>query len=421
MASIETSGARAFEAVLSGEADVAGKRVAIGKLYVPTGRIVACDPLGDRYEAFEKRVPKGTFPVSVLVPSSQGVPAFALIAFKKAKVARWEPASATKKGGVAGYPVDGGLGCFMDAATAEVLERATNKREKAKGFVSYYDDVLSSELDKHDGLWAMHVPERGRKHNVAVFVSGGGDGVYASFWGLDTRGAIVSLVTDFAVLGPIKKVAAASPKAAALFKQGQKLNAKYHHAKAVQALEAAQALDPENVDILRELCNACDAVLREEKSAANAARAIELWTSLIAREPQTDHYVRRAVVHELAGNLESAAEDADKGHEVDLMVKYWTKLGRYKNVKALAADIRKLEEMPVVGASRAIRANNNLGLSLYHLGDRARSAAAFKRAATLLEENRYYGLSDVDAQQATITRNLAVIDGRGSADELEVL
>ena len=40
-------------------------------------------------------------------------------------------------------------------------------------------------------------PGENSPHGLVVFTSGWGDGVYPSYWGLDTSGIPVALVTDF--------------------------------------------------------------------------------------------------------------------------------------------------------------------------------------------------------------------------------
>ena len=46
----------------------------------------------------------------------------------------------------------------------------------------------------------MHNPIDGNPLNVAIFDTGFGDGSYRSFWGLDSAGQPLLLMTDFEVL-----------------------------------------------------------------------------------------------------------------------------------------------------------------------------------------------------------------------------
>jgi hypothetical protein len=197
-------------------------------LKLPSGRVVACDPLVFLRGAdpFARRVEPGTYAVSVgQIPGGEN--AYALLRFSKAKVARWEVARCPGEEDVEGWPgygVDSGIGCFVDQDTVErhldeedaIGERVATK--VAEEGVDPADPVAYQEaFQKHraalgaDPLaeldaqlqkmaFAATVLERERKGNLIAFRAGTGDGVYASFWGLDAEGRPVCLVTDFGLL-----------------------------------------------------------------------------------------------------------------------------------------------------------------------------------------------------------------------------
>jgi len=178
-----------------------------GMLQITSGRIVACDPLVQpERPAFARTLAqRGGHAVDVILGS---VPALAVLWLRErsgldAAALHWEPAllDGESAGMLAddafyGYPVDAGMGCFMDAQTAPAIGERDSLESSAPGYVSYYDDVLAPELGESD--IADHYPlGQGSAHNVVVFRSGWGDGTYPSFWALDAAGEPVALVTDF--------------------------------------------------------------------------------------------------------------------------------------------------------------------------------------------------------------------------------
>ncbi|MBZ9675338.1 DUF4241 domain-containing protein [Mesorhizobium sp. ES1-1] len=176
----------------------------IGELVLPTGEIIACDPLttGTDWPALSRKVKPGHYPVSLL--EAQGRVAGAVLRFRPGTPVRWELATlpgqdvSTLKGEEAfGYPVDAGLGSFMDK-TAMALMSA--EQDKLKADQNYYDDVLAAQFAPNQDRFAMHHPVTGNPLNIAMFWSGWGDGIYPSFWGLDAAGEPLLLLTDFGVL-----------------------------------------------------------------------------------------------------------------------------------------------------------------------------------------------------------------------------
>jgi hypothetical protein len=56
------------------------------------------------------------------------------------------------------------------------------------------------ETERPTWAWLNVQPRQDRVENVVCFSTGFGDGVYPTFYGLDSHDAIVALVTDFLVL-----------------------------------------------------------------------------------------------------------------------------------------------------------------------------------------------------------------------------
>ncbi|PBB66849.1 hypothetical protein CK228_19885 [Mesorhizobium sp. WSM4312] len=175
----------------------------IGELDLPTGEIIACDPLttGKTWPALSRKVKPGRYPVSLL--EAQGRVAAAVLRFRSGTPVRWELAtlpdqdtSTLKDDEIFGYPVDTGLGSFMDRTAMMLMSEQLDKLEAKQ---NYYDDVLAMEFESNQDR-LMHHPVAGNPLNIAMFSSGCGDGVYPSFWGLDATGAPLLLMTDFDVL-----------------------------------------------------------------------------------------------------------------------------------------------------------------------------------------------------------------------------
>jgi hypothetical protein len=176
----------------------------IGELDLPTGEIIACDPLttGTDWPALNRKVEPGHYPVSLI--EAQGRVAAAILRFRPGTPFRWELATlpghdiSTLKGDeVFGYPVDAGLGSFMDKMTMVLMSEQQDKLEAEQ---NYYDDVLAAEFAPNQDRFVLHHPVAGNPLNVAMFWSGWGDGIYPSFWGLNAAGEPLLLMTDFDVL-----------------------------------------------------------------------------------------------------------------------------------------------------------------------------------------------------------------------------
>ncbi|WHO73862.1 DUF4241 domain-containing protein [Rhizobium sp. BT03] len=200
-----------FELVALSDAELSGRSINaihMGNVELTSGRIVAADPLAqpDR-PALARTVAPGDYPVTLY--QAFGRIAAASMRFGEGKPDHWELAvvpgqdvATLKDGEIFGYPVDAGLGCYMDADTLELIgeREAQAQAQKPDADVNYYDDVLAADLDANKGHYALHRPVAGKRGNVAVFWSGWGDGFYPVFWGLDRDGRALVLLTDFNVV-----------------------------------------------------------------------------------------------------------------------------------------------------------------------------------------------------------------------------
>ncbi|MBB2717296.1 UNVERIFIED_ORG: hypothetical protein GGE64_003291 [Rhizobium etli] len=200
-----------FELVTLGDGELSGRSINVihmGNVELTSGRIVAADPLAqpDR-PALARTVAPGEYPVTLYQAFGRIAPAS--MRFAEGRPDRWELAvlpgqdpATLKDDEIFGYPVDAGVGCYMDAQTLALIDerQAQVQAQKPGADINYYDDVLAADLDANKSIYALHRPVAGKKGNVAVFWSGWGDGFYPVFWGLDRDGHALVLLTDFGVI-----------------------------------------------------------------------------------------------------------------------------------------------------------------------------------------------------------------------------
>lgn len=180
-------------------------------LWLPTGRVVACDPLVySNPQPFTRTCPPGRYSVYLhLLPDDELI-AYAELRISTAAVARWEMAVNARQDPatlaadeIFGYPVDAGAGCFMDETTVALLDQhdADLQAELGDDYISYFDNYVDDELFRgptatgHDHCLLQPYPDK--ENNAAVFQSGYGDGFYATYVGLDAGGQPVKFVTEF--------------------------------------------------------------------------------------------------------------------------------------------------------------------------------------------------------------------------------
>jgi hypothetical protein len=179
-------------------------------LWLPTGRLVACDPLA--YfdpQPFTRTCPPGRYSVFLhLLPTESRI-AYAELQLRNVAVVRWEMAVTADQDlatlaadEIFGYPVSAGLGCFMDATTVPLLDQHNADLEAQLGddYTSYYDDYVAGELENDALAGHEHCllqPYADQANTVAVFQSGYGDGFYATYVGLDAAGQPVKFITEF--------------------------------------------------------------------------------------------------------------------------------------------------------------------------------------------------------------------------------
>jgi Protein of unknown function (DUF4241) len=175
----------------------------IGDLILPTGKLVACDPfVTPGAGPFSLLVPRGTFPVvlSVEEAATDQRVAFAAVRVKQTSPTKWQmmatganDPSKLEPGDIFGYGVDSGTGCFMDESAGRALTQKMNDD-------SNFFKTMMTEMEKnYRDTWDWLNMKFG-DGNLIAFKSGLGDGVYATYAGLDPQGEVAVVVTDFMVL-----------------------------------------------------------------------------------------------------------------------------------------------------------------------------------------------------------------------------
>ncbi|MFD4371773.1 DUF4241 domain-containing protein [Streptomyces sp. NPDC058486] len=170
----------------------------VGELDLPTGRLVACDPIvhlcqdDERPEPFTATVPPGryrvqTAEVTFTYPYDHTVNAAARLVIRDTPVVRWEPAlvPGEPEDDSFGFGVDAGAGCFLDTVAHH-------------SFPGTDDDsgVVWEGLDADTPGPTAFVAEGENGHTIAVFASGWGDGLYPTWTGRDADGEVACFVTD---------------------------------------------------------------------------------------------------------------------------------------------------------------------------------------------------------------------------------
>jgi hypothetical protein len=193
------------------------KLLEIGNLKVPTGKIVACDPLVTiNFTPFNKTVKPGIYPVKIYVAQTKESGeryAIAKLEFSSKKADKWvlalhdgENTSELKNPDeYFGFPVDAGLGGFVDYKSALEYRKFEDQFQKEHPGGNIYEDYLAAEFKKNakdpkdDGDWInLKIPNSDL--NITMFHSGYGDGSYPAYWGITRNNKIVSLIIDFLVL-----------------------------------------------------------------------------------------------------------------------------------------------------------------------------------------------------------------------------
>ena len=182
----------------------------VGKIYLSSGKLVACDPvLTNDMKPFTTDFPKGEFQVLLHKERESNCVAYGEIVFEKTEVLHWE--MATTEGQtvkdladeeVFGYPVESGMGCFMDLDSQNSLNELEHKlfRRKGDDFMGIYEEFFHEHFFDENGAidqYAFLKPDEEQPQNIFAFETGYGEGFYASYIGFDRNNKPVKIVTEF--------------------------------------------------------------------------------------------------------------------------------------------------------------------------------------------------------------------------------
>jgi hypothetical protein len=183
----------------------------LGHVVLPTGRVVACDPLvfSDGAAAFTVSVSPGRYPLRAwvaLLLRGDELPQRRVAALQLAvvdqPVSRWEMAlidgddlSTLSEDGFFGYPVDAGTGTLADIVAVRGIDSWDYDRIE-----EHYIPAQIPEAPVPGALTATTDEATGA--NIVVVSTGWGDGLYPTFVGYTADDQLACFVTDFMVVSP---------------------------------------------------------------------------------------------------------------------------------------------------------------------------------------------------------------------------
>ena len=153
--------------------------------------------------------PVGDFPVFVHKERDSNCIAYVEIVFSNEHVDSFK--MATTEGQhiedlqgeeVFGYPVESGMGCFMDAETQDSLNHLENRLFHRKGadFMGIYEEFFHGHFFDENGAidqFAFLKPDEEKPGNIFAFETGYGEGFYASYIGFGAENQPVKIITEF--------------------------------------------------------------------------------------------------------------------------------------------------------------------------------------------------------------------------------
>ena len=181
-----------------------------GNLHISSGQIIACDPLLTNDKTpFLTQFPIGDFPVLIHKEKESNCVAYVEITFSQNKIKNWELALCEdqnlkdlKEGEIFGYPVQSGMGCFMDSQTQIALNQleATLYERKGDDFMGIYEEFFHPYFFDTDGIvnqFATIKPDEEKPENLIAFETGYGEGFYASYIAFDAENKPVKIISEF--------------------------------------------------------------------------------------------------------------------------------------------------------------------------------------------------------------------------------
>jgi Protein of unknown function (DUF4241) len=156
----------------------------LGALILPTGQILACDPVFDFYtEPFDRRVAPGRYPIFFATREHEGQVALAMVQFRRTKPVSWVASEPSQFG------VDAAMAAILDLKTGRRIRRALESDRSGPVF-KQISDACSL------GGWANLAIDPDSGANLILFPPLGGDATFSCYWGLTATGRTACLVLD---------------------------------------------------------------------------------------------------------------------------------------------------------------------------------------------------------------------------------
>lgn len=184
------------------------ERRRVADIVLPTGRLVACDPLTmPETEPFATATPVGTFPVYAIVAKlrEEVRTAYAVIEFSDVRPHRWEIAHVMGEepsrwsGDRSGFHVDSNIAGFMDNATGEFLLHLMQYAEDDEELEKLvHADMRRTRRSGGQVSYADIDLDPRTKGNLVAFEVDAG--TYSSYLGYDGDDEVAMVVLDFEVL-----------------------------------------------------------------------------------------------------------------------------------------------------------------------------------------------------------------------------
>lgn len=182
----------------------------VGKLYLSSGKLVACDPLiTNDMLPFSTEFPKGNFSVLLHKERESNCVAYAEVIFSNNAVTEWKMAVTEGQDvkdlaeeEVFGYPVESGMGCLMDVDTQNSLNELEKRLYHSKGadFMGIYEEFFHDYFFDEKGAidqYAFLKPADNHPGTIFAFETGYGEGFYASYIAYDKDHTPVKIITEF--------------------------------------------------------------------------------------------------------------------------------------------------------------------------------------------------------------------------------
>lgn len=180
-----------------------------GKISIPTGQLVVCDPLiTSDMPIFSTRFPIGEFQILIHKERESNCLAYVELVFSNSAITTWELAVSEGQAvkdlegeEIYGYPVESGMGCFMDYETQQDLNLLEKKLFDRKGddFLGIYEEFFHENFYQEEGAinqFAFLKPDEEKPGSIFAFETGYGEGFYASYIGFDQNHQPVKLVSE---------------------------------------------------------------------------------------------------------------------------------------------------------------------------------------------------------------------------------